>query len=69
MKKISYVQDKITGKTGTILKIPFTNTTINTLTGQQHIEQEKTYGEITFKLLTIKDDAFVYEILRNFTSL
>jgi len=67
MKKISYIQNKITGKKGTILEIPFMNTTINTLTGQQHIKQEKTYGNITFKLLVIKDDAFVYEILRNFT--
>ncbi len=44
--------------------IPFMNTTIDFTTGTQDIKQEVTYGDITFKLLTIKQDAFVYEIIR-----
>jgi len=46
-------------------QIPFMNTTIDFLNGQQNIAQSITYGNITFELLTIKQDAFVYGIDRN----
>ena len=47
-------------------QIPFMDTIIDFQTGQQKIEKTKSYSEygITFNLLTIKDDAFVYEIQR-----
>jgi hypothetical protein len=45
-------------------KIPFMDTIINFQTGQQDIKQSKTYGNITFNLLIIKEDVFVYRIDR-----
>ncbi|MBI2057038.1 glycosyltransferase family 39 protein [Candidatus Pacearchaeota archaeon] len=47
-----------------IWSIPFMDTTIDFTTGQQDIKQEKTYGNITFKLIALKQDAFVYGIVR-----
>jgi len=47
------------------LEIPFMDTIINFQTGEQKITQEKTYNDITFKLIQIKQDVFIYEILRN----
>lgn len=44
--------------------IPFMETEIDFTTGEQSIQQEKSYDSITFTLLTIKDDAFVYKITR-----
>lgn len=46
-------------------EIPFMDTKIDFKTGDQDIKQEKSYGEITFKLVTIKQDVFVYEIVRS----
>lgn len=47
-----------------IWQIPFMNTTINFLSGDQDIKESQKYGNLEFKLLAIKEDAFVYEILR-----
>ncbi len=46
------------------IQIPFMNTTIDLINGQHQITQEMSYGNITFRLLTVKEDAFVYQILR-----
>ena len=45
-------------------EIPFMETKIDFINNQQDIKQEKTYGDITFKLLNIKQDVFIYEIIR-----
>ena len=44
--------------------IPFMDTTINFTNNKQDIKQEKTYGNLTFKLIALKQDAFVYEVIR-----
>ncbi|KHO55490.1 MAG: hypothetical protein QT10_C0001G0094 [archaeon GW2011_AR19] len=44
--------------------IPFMDTAIDFTNNKQDIKQEKTYGNITFKLIALKQDAFVYEIIR-----
>jgi hypothetical protein len=65
MRNEEYVQNPQTGQV--VLSkwmIPFMDTTIDFANNQQDIKQEKTYGDVTFKLLTIKQDAFVYEIIR-----
>ena len=51
--------------TQTSWRIPFMDTQINFQTGEQDIKQSKIYEEydLEFKLLTIKQDAFVYEII------
>lgn len=48
-------------QTGT-MKIPFMDTTVNLQNGKQDIKQEGSYGEITFKLLKIEQEVFIYEI-------
>ncbi|GEM_PF-507975 len=45
-------------------EIPLMDTKIDFLKNQQEIKQEKTYGNITFKLLKITDGIFVYGIER-----
>ena len=42
--------------------IPFMDTTIDFTTGQQDIKKSKTYGNITFELLDVKQDVFIYKI-------
>ena len=44
--------------------IPFMDTAIDFTNNKQDIKQEKTYGNLTFKLIALKQDAFVYEIIR-----
>src|SRR3989344_5020453 len=44
--------------------IPFMDTTIDFTNNKQDIKQEKTYGNLTFKLIALKQDAFVYEVIR-----
>jgi len=61
MRKDVYTQDGRFAK----WQIPFMDTEVDFTTGTQKIEQEKTYGNITFKLLAIKQDAFVYEIIKS----
>ncbi len=48
----------------TKVEIPFMNTTINFQTGQQDIKTEMSYGNISFKLISIQGDCFIYEISR-----
>jgi len=46
-------------------QIPFMDTTIDFTTGQQpNIVPSKKYGNLEFKFLIVKQDAFVYEIIR-----
>ncbi len=45
-------------------EIPFMDTKINFITDAQDIKQTKTYGDITFKLAAIRNEVFVYEIIR-----
>lgn len=64
MKKPIIAQDPSTGQQRLAgWQIPFMNSTI--LSNKQDIKQEVSYGNITFKLLTIKQDALVYEIIRS----
>ena len=49
----------------TLWVIPFMDSVINFQTGQQNILQEKQFGDLTFKLVDVKQDVFVYEIIRN----
>ncbi|MFA4952596.1 MAG: glycosyltransferase family 39 protein [Candidatus Pacearchaeota archaeon] len=61
-----YVQNPQTGEvTLSKWEIPFMNTTIDFINNKQDIKQEKTYGNLTFKLIAIKEDAFVYEIIHS----
>jgi hypothetical protein len=46
------------------LEIPFMDTIVNFQTGEQNILNEKTYDGITFKLINIAEDCFVYQIIR-----
>ena len=45
-------------------QIPFMDTSIDFQNNVQDIKEEKTYGNITFKLLVIKQEVFIYEIVR-----
>jgi hypothetical protein len=47
------------------LEIPIMNTKRDFRTGEQTIQEESTYGNVTFRLLGVKGDCFVYEISRN----
>lgn len=49
----------------TKLEIPFMNTFIDLENNRQQITKNETYGNITFELLTIKEDCFIYEIVHN----
>ena len=46
-------------------EVPFMDTVINFQTGEQRILEEKSYGSITFKLVSIEQDVFIYEIIRS----
>ena len=60
MKKIYYDNN------GAIVgwEIPFMETKINFATGEQDIKQSRTYNEVTFTLIDIKQEVFIYEIKR-----
>jgi len=45
-------------------EILLTDTRVNFVTGEQDIKEEVSYGDITFKLVDIKRDVFIYEIIR-----
>jgi len=45
-------------------EIPFMDTIINFQTGEQRIIEAKTYGNITFKLVSVEEEVFIYEIIR-----
>ena len=51
-----------------IMEIPFMDTRVELNTGQQDIKPEISYGNLTFKLITIKNEVFVYEISRSDTN-
>ena len=48
----------------TVWEIPFMDTKIDFANQQQEIKRDKTYDTITFTLLDIKQDVFIYEIKR-----
>lgn len=61
MKKINYVNYE--GKTLVASwEIPFMDTKIDFLNGEQEVKQSVNYGNINFNLLDIKQDVFIYEI-------
>tara|TARA_Y100000310_G_C20681611_1_gene816302 strand:- start:2758 stop:3303 length:546 start_codon:yes stop_codon:yes gene_type:complete len=61
MKKINYANYE--GKTLiSSWEIPFMYTKIDFLNAEQEIKQSVNYGNITFNLLDIKQDVFIYEI-------
>lgn len=65
MRTETYAQNPTTGQVGyATWQIPFMNTTIDFVNGRQDIKQSMKYDNIQFNLLTIKQDAFVYEIQR-----
>jgi len=45
-------------------EIPFMGTTINFAANQQNIQQTKSFNGITFELLDVKQDVFIYRITR-----
>jgi hypothetical protein len=51
-------------QTQTTWEIPFMDTKIDFQQGIQEIKQEKTFGNLTFKLLEVKQDVFIYNIER-----
>jgi len=59
MKRIESSGGRITA-----WEIPFMDTRIDFITGQQNVVETKTYGNITFKLDSLKGDIFIYEIQR-----
>ncbi len=60
MKRIQYNQN---GQM-IVWEIPFMDTKIDFAAQQQDIKQEKTYGDITFRLLDVKQEVFIYEVKR-----
>lgn len=44
-------------------KIPFMDSEVNFATGQQDIKQSKNYDSITFKLIDVKNEVLIYEII------
>ena len=63
MKKIIYAN--VNGQTVTSAwEIPFMDTKIDFINNKQDIKQSKTYGNLTFTLLDIKEDVFIYKITR-----
>lgn len=66
MKKEEYIQNPQTGQvTYSKWLIPFMNTTIDFVNNKQDIKQEVSYGGITFKLIKIFSEVFVYEVVRS----
>ena len=65
MRQDIYYQDPNTGQVSLAgFTIPFMNTTLDFANQKQDIKQEMDYSDIKFKLLTIKEDAFVYGVNR-----
>jgi len=64
MKQVQYGRHP-NGQTVVVAwEIPFMDTRLDFSTGEQTILEEKMYDDITFRLLDIKQDAFIYEIVR-----
>ena len=65
MRKDAYATNPSTGQTVYAkLEIPFMNTTVDFINNKQDIKKTMAYGNITFNLIGIKQDAFIYEIVR-----
>ena len=65
MVKMNVAQDPKTGEYRYVSwEIPFMNTTLDFVSNKQDIKQATRYGNLTFSLLMIKQDSFVYEIAR-----
>jgi hypothetical protein len=47
------------------MEIPFMDTKIDLVNNLQDIKQSKSFGNLTFNLIAIKQEVFVYEIVRN----
>lgn len=63
MKKIDYAN--VNGQTViSAWEIPFMDTKIDFINNKQDIKRSKTYGNLTFTLLDIKEDVFIYKIIR-----
>ncbi len=63
MKKVNY--GNINGQiTVASWEIPFMDTKIDFLNNVQDIKQSKSYGDLTFNLVTVKQDVFIYKITR-----
>jgi len=57
----------VTTASGTVIsgwEIPFMDTSVDFVNQKQNILEEKTYGNLKFKLLAIKQDVLIYEIER-----
>ncbi len=64
-EKEEYAQNPQTGQiVRSKWEIPFMNTTIDFLNNREDIKQSMTYGDLTFKLVDIKQDIFIYEVVR-----
>ena len=64
LRKETFVKDQNGQVRYATWEIPFMDSTLDFINNKQDIKESKTYDGITFKLLTVKDDAFVYEIER-----
>jgi len=66
MRTDYYAQNPQTGQTVYAkFEIPIMNSSVDFTTGKQDIKTTMSYPGLTFNLLTIKDDAFLYEIVHN----
>lgn len=64
MKKVNYAN--INGQTVIASwEIPFMDTKIDFINKVQDVKQSKSYGDLTFELIVVKQDVFVYRIIRN----
>ncbi|PIZ83624.1 hypothetical protein COX97_00800 [Candidatus Pacearchaeota archaeon CG_4_10_14_0_2_um_filter_05_32_18] len=64
MKKINY--GSVNGQTViTSWEIPFMDTKIDFINQVQDVKPDKSYGDLTFSLIGIKQDVFIYKIIRN----
>ena len=46
-------------------EIPFMDTKVDFLNNIQDVKQSKSYGDLTFNLVGVKQDVFIYKIVRN----
>ncbi len=52
------------GDSASTWEIPFMATKIDFSAGTQDIKEQISYGNLTFKLITVKQEVFIYEIIR-----
>lgn len=64
MKKVAYAN--VNGQTVVASwEIPFMDTKVDFLNNIQDVKQSKSYGDLTFNLVGVKQDVFIYKIVRN----